>query len=1114
MSFKKKLLLLSSPTMYPTNVNSVPSSFQKPTRLNNQRKQQIDMFSPSSLNTQQILDLFQNVRPEDIPPDVLNDLEHLMFLENGPSGSNIIPTQNVFTHLPTRHNNERTFIPAQNEHVVGAFRNMRTQNQLQNPGSHSQNPSQLLTTKPTPTFREIKDLIASFQNLLTKPTLQSNIITPLSQTHSTQNPTIQKKNALDNFQSLANSILKAFPPKTPTPTRPSVLVSPVASPPLRNHSPSSVPIGMRTSRIKSKQTNKPNQHQRTIPQPIIPKKTENLSEAPPLAKPKVNTLPKQWIYWGNADGTKTKPAVYHRLDSKTEKKTERLSEAPPLAKQMQIPKVNTLPKQWIYWRNVDGTKTKPAVNHRLDSKAETMKMDQSKTNIKSSSQIDRVLSVQKLTTPVMQPVNKSQRKLLKSDTKIQKTPPPTTPKPASPSEDKTPNPQEEMSATKVLKMIKKQLKEAKKTGNLPFSLLKTLLEKRSMLMKKLKEERRRKKNNNSQNQPESKKSNKMVDKQDNETIKSKPVNEQKSPEVLQEKKENLETISTSENDSSKGKNQKQVNETSTSEQKKITNQDSETPHTSTKSNENQQTVQNVIPNFSFSSGASQPSIQGTDHNRPKSKRRKSKTAGKINNLDTSLPTTTNAPEPNNDVLLLKPLNKTEPIILETTSTSENTAYMHNSTKREARNNTNIEILDDTEANEFYIVHALRLQKRQMDAGLLPKTYTIAEPPPIPPLLDTDINYKTLTYTHVKSRIDKTGTTPVYQVWTTNELPPSPPPNYKPAQNGISSQSYDLLSLLSGKPTLELIPSRKVSTPVEKSTPQLRGLSQTIPNNSPKLDLFSRTTSTKSRQSSTQLNTPLLDQDLATITAFLRERNALKSVNPRTVRNSFVAESYPTTLTKTPEKSHVRTLTLPTEKPKPLVQLIHPESTQSNLKTVNKQQAGSVPSLSKIDEQKRLILQKLMQRLSALQAKSSNSGNGVSMNVQSVNNNGQSFNNNGQSVNNNGHSFNNIGQSVNNNGMSQQRSNSQFNGMQMSTLRQSPSTAGQASSKTSPYNMMFRSIAMKEGASDAQEIMQDRMTEMGGVGALSMGMPMSAMNSEVRSQLGSTLFENSPMAFLL
>lgn len=332
-------------------------------------------------------------------------------------------------------------------------------------------------------------------------------------------------------------------------------------------------------------------------------------------------------------------------------------------------------------------------------------------------------------------------------------------------------------------------------------------------------------------------------------------------------------------------------------------------------------------------------------------------------------------------------------------------------------------------------------------------------------------------------------------------------SYKPAQNGISSQSYDLLSLLSGKPTLELIPSRKVSTPVEKSTPQLRGLSQTIPNNSPKLDLFSRTTSTKSRQSSTQLNTPLLDQDLATITAFLRERNALKSVNPRTVRNSFVAESYPTTLTKTPEKSHVRTLTLPTEKPKPLVQLIHPEPTQSNLKTVNKQQAGSVPSLSKIDEQKRLILQKLMQRLSALQAKSSNSGNGVSMNVQSVNNNGQSFNNNGQS-------FNNIGQSVNNNGMSQQRSNSQFNGMQMSTLRQSPSTAGQASSKTSPYNMMFKSIAMKEGASDAQEIMQDRMTEMGGVGALSMGMPMSAMNSEVRSQLGSTLFENSPMAFLL
>ncbi|XP_063421615.1 uncharacterized protein LOC134706525 isoform X2 [Mytilus trossulus] len=815
---QKELLLLSSPTMYPMNVNTVPSSFQKPTRLNNQRQQQ--MLSPSSLNTQQILDLFQNVRPEDIPPHVLNDLEHLMFLENGPTGSNIFPTQNVVTHLPNRHNTERTFIPAQNEHAVGAFRNMRTQNQLRNPGSHSQNPSQVVTTKPTPTIQDIKDLIASFQNLLTKPTLQSNIKTPLSQTHSTQNPTIQKKNALDNFQSLANSILKAFPPKTSSPTRPSLLVSPVASPPTRNHSPSSVPIGMRTSRTKSDTQNTltrnslrqnnidkteklseatPLAKQRQLPKvntlpkqwiywgnadgtktkPALyhrldsktEKKTERLSEAPPLAKPKVNTLPKQWIYWSNADGTKTKPALYHRLDSKTEKKTERLSEAPPLAKQKQLPKVNTLPKQWIYWGNADGTNTKPAVNHLLDSKAETMKMDQSKTNIKSSTQIDRVLSVQKLTTPVMQPVNKSQRELSKYDTKIQKTPPPTKPKPASPSEDKTPNPQEEMSATKLLKMIKKQLREAKNTGKLPFSLLKTLLEKRSMLMKQIKEERRSKKNKKSQDQPESKKSNKLVDKQENETIKSKPVNEQKSLDVLQEKKENLETISTSEKDSSKGENLKQVNEPSTSEQKQITNHDSKAPHTGTKSNENQQTVQNVIPNFSFSSGASQPSIQGTDHNRPKSKRRKSKTAGKINNLDTSLPTTTNAPEPINDVLLLKPLNKTEPIILQTTSTSENTAYIHNSTKREARNNTNIETLDETEANEFYIVHALRLQKRQMDAGLLPKTYTIAEPPPIPPLLDTDINYKTLTYNHVKSHI----TTPVYQVWTTHELPPSPPP---------------------------------------------------------------------------------------------------------------------------------------------------------------------------------------------------------------------------------------------------------------------------------------------------------------------------------------------------
>lgn len=334
-------------------------------------------------------------------------------------------------------------------------------------------------------------------------------------------------------------------------------------------------------------------------------------------------------------------------------------------------------------------------------------------------------------------------------------------------------------------------------------------------------------------------------------------------------------------------------------------------------------------------------------------------------------------------------------------------------------------------------------------------------------------------------------------------------SYKPGQNGIASPSFDLLSLLSQKPPLGLFPSRQVSTPVEKSTPQLQGLSQTIPNAIPKLDVYSETSNIKSqlldpklksRQSKPQLNTPLLDQDLATITAFLRERNALQSVNPRTVRNSFLSASNPTPITKTPENSHVRTLTLPTEESKPPVQLSQPASTQSNLKSGNKHQARSLQTLSSVDEQKRVILQKLLKRLSALQTQSSNSGNGVSIIGQGVDNNRQSATNNGQSV--------------NNNGMSVQNSNSHFNGMQMSTLRRNPSTAGEASSKTSPYNMMFRSIAMKEGASDAQEIMQDRMTEMGGAGALSMGMPITAMNSEIRSQLGSTLFENSPMAFLL
>lgn len=38
----------------------------------------IKIFSPSTINIQTILELLQNIRPDDTPPNVLNGFDHLL----------------------------------------------------------------------------------------------------------------------------------------------------------------------------------------------------------------------------------------------------------------------------------------------------------------------------------------------------------------------------------------------------------------------------------------------------------------------------------------------------------------------------------------------------------------------------------------------------------------------------------------------------------------------------------------------------------------------------------------------------------------------------------------------------------------------------------------------------------------------------------------------------------------------------------------------------------------------------------------------------------------------------------------------------------------------------
>jgi hypothetical protein len=116
-------------------------------------------------------------------------------------------------------------------------------------------------------------------------------------------------------------------------------------------------------------------------------------------------------------------------------------------------------------------------------------------------------------------------------------------------------------------------------------------------------------------------------------------------------------------------------------------------------------------------------------------------------------------------------------------------------------------------------------------------------------------------------------------------------------HGHGLQNHELLSLLSYKTALELYSTKGNKNKIAK-TPSVKGLHASSLPQIPQLDLFARTDTRKSQVIEPKLTSPLLDQDLATITAFLKERRAqrrlqaLRSLEPKLPSTSFVTDRLP------------------------------------------------------------------------------------------------------------------------------------------------------------------------------------------------------------------------------
>jgi hypothetical protein len=564
----QELLYITSQNIHSIAVQPSPPKTTNRGFRHNQELSARDPFSfDKGGNQAKFLDLFQNIRPDEIPPDVIGAIDRILLLETNPAGINNFPLQQSqqFSSNIDSRNGDHGLIT---DNFVSRLLNTNSQKNVQNlhPFNIASNPKDMFrpevdeslfmtvqqsvpvaASKPKVDFQEIHQLIESFQQLLL--TTPPNVNRGLPVDTNIRFVKIQKQSAIDNFHSIADSLLNVFPTKTnpnirrsklgpqrntntrrttdpihsknkriPTTRKPQIPKSPTEHLFRRNQNQWHIPQHS-TARAHQNQRTK-TQHRKQPPGIVIPRGRQNSHIPNKQIQSKTTTTIKKLKQPPRPLITQHKPNTRIHGDRNQKPPPKVIPKDIPITlpntNMVDIkvpPKTQTngieiqIPVTWEYFGSVKGkTGTSPS-SRKVRVQMSSMKIPNNWRQFQVMHVIPHKERVTEFKKPEMTQNRNAkmtqttkgfakQTEMLTTRVLTQTTALPTINVKATPSNAKKSNtskPKEELSATKLLRLIKKKLKQAKKTGNIPFSLLKMLLEKRQTLIRKLKEERKMKK---------------------------------------------------------------------------------------------------------------------------------------------------------------------------------------------------------------------------------------------------------------------------------------------------------------------------------------------------------------------------------------------------------------------------------------------------------------------------------------------------------------------------------------------------------------------------------------------------------------------------------------------
>lgn len=907
----QELLYITSQNTHPIAVQPPPPKTTNRGFRHNQELSTRDPFSfDKGGNQANFLDLFQNIRPDEIPPDVIGAIDRVLLLETNPAGINNFPLQQSqqFSSNVDSRNRDHGLIT---DNVLSRLLNTNPQKNVQNlrPFNIASNPKDMFrpevdeslfmtvnrpvpvpASKPKVDFQEIHQLIESFQKLLsTSPNV--NRAPPVDT--NIRRVKIQKQSAIDNFHSIADSLLNVFPPKT----SPNIRSSKLGPQRNTNRRRPTDPINSKNKRMpatRKPQIPKPpteifvrrNQKQWQIPQHStarahqnqrtktrqgkqppalviphgqnsqIPNKLIQSKTTTTIKKPKQPALPlirqhKQHTRINGDINQKPPPKVTPRDIPITLPNTNVVAIKVPPKTQTNGIEIK-IPVTWQYFGSVKGkTGTSPSnrkVSVQMSSikipynwrKFQAMHVIPHKERVTEFKKSERTQNRNAKMTQTTKGFAK-QTEMLTTRVLTQTTSVPTINVKATPSNAKKSNtskPKEELSATKLLKLIKKKLKQAKKTGNIPFSLLKMLLEKRQTLIRKLKEERKMKKRKRKEREQTKRKEKlkatkektittpgpKILTKQnligDKRTIKvdNHPIIPSNAPakNIINIGKNFIRSFNP---DNTSVLSTKYSNNRTKLSRYDIINQTSQ--HINS---------ENTNKMSSFSPGDPTVSLLGLDSRPSQSKTRKSNPAGNIKHIDPKYSWPKHTVAKGSEIIynnekhtvvkgsettnnnakhtIAKGYNNKIPRVVKGSenindnakhsvvkgpgtinNNAKHTVVKGSETINKNANNadklsetvihlpkshsnsqsiTNSPLPNNTEVNNAYILHALRLQKQQSMTGIDP-------PPPIHTTAASQSDFNSLTGDINRKDNLNVMTTPKYQEWIPDGPPPPPPP---------------------------------------------------------------------------------------------------------------------------------------------------------------------------------------------------------------------------------------------------------------------------------------------------------------------------------------------------